>query len=93
MLRDEVIDELATRGITWDSEFVTLEEATELIREILKDGDWHLRRELGDKLGTRVRDAHFGHVRKALNIELRRNGWGKGSGFEWRLPQRANSDA
>jgi hypothetical protein len=70
-----------------------MDEATELIGEYLKDGEWHLRRDLGKALGAKVRDAHFGHARKALRIELRRNGWGKGSGFEWRLPPEVSPDA
>jgi hypothetical protein len=93
MLRDAVSRELGMRGIAWESEFVTLDEATELIRDILKDGKWHKRRDLGKTLGGKVRDAHFGHVRKALRIEIRREGWGPGSYFEWRLPTEASDRA
>jgi hypothetical protein len=86
MLREAVVAELAKKGIVWDADFVTYEEATELIREALADGRWHSSNELHERF-EQIRDSHFGRVKAALGVDDRRVGWGKGSYFEWRLPK------
>lgn len=94
MLREAVMTELQFRGIAPPREFVSLDEATELIREIVKDGEWHSSRVIHEKLRPQgVREGHFGAAKAALGIEHRRVGWGEGSYFEWRLPRRERSDA
>jgi post-segregation antitoxin (ccd killing protein) len=86
LLRDAVTEELRTRGISWEDEFVSKEEATELIREELKDGQWHKRRDLQEKYGSKIRDAHFGHAKKVLGAEYHHFFEDGDHYVSWRLP-------
>jgi post-segregation antitoxin (ccd killing protein) len=93
LLRDAVTEELRARGIAWDDEFVSKEVATQLIREELEDGEWHKRRDLDEKFGSRIRDAHFGHAKKVLGIEHHHFFEAGDHYVSWRLPSSEVDDA
>ena len=54
-----------------------------MIRGALADGDWHARRELGEKFGGQMSSGRFLDVKKSLGIEHRR----MGDRYYWRLPR------
>jgi hypothetical protein len=64
----------------------TLEEATRLIHDLLKGGDWVSSNYIHDQLRGDVSDGMFGRVKTALNIEHRRVKEGGRVVYQWRLP-------
>jgi hypothetical protein len=80
---------MKTRGHR--SGLANLEEAKELVLEIVHDGNWHSSRAIHECLRLRMSDGMFLRVKKALRIEHRRVGGGAGSYYEWRLPARFTS--
>lgn len=53
-----------------------------MIRACLADGEWHARRELGEKFDSRMSQGRYLQVKKSLGIEHCQ----KGGRFYWRFP-------
>jgi hypothetical protein len=64
----------------------TLEDATALVQELLKDGAWVSTEELHVRLRGKVSIPMFGRVKTALSIERRRVEVGDRAVYQWRLP-------
>lgn len=62
-----------------------LEEATTLIQEMLKGGDWVNSKDIHQKLRGKVSEGMFGRVKAALNIEHRRIKDGDAVVYQWRI--------
>ena len=59
-----------------------------MIWEMLRDGEWHKSRDIHERFRPKMAEGMFLRVKKALQIEDRRVGSGRGSYYEWRLPRR-----